>query len=113
MSTPPIVLFYGANDPFYRQDVREFVAAAKKVGAEVKLLAWPRVGHGFFNREPYLSKTLKAPMVKRVRHGNPCGKMDEPVTEDARRRHRAAHPEDYALYEYAVETWSPLWDLLG
>ena len=71
--TPPTLLLYGANDRFYREDAREFVAAAKKVGAEVKLLSWPRVGHGFFNREPYLSKTLRAAAEFRVAHGYLAG----------------------------------------
>jgi len=60
----------------------------------------------------HMSSIFGAP-VKRFNHGNPCGKMDEPITADMRRRHREMFPEEYTLHDYVIRTWSPVWDEIG
>ena len=59
-TTPPIIMFYGSADPFYKHDAREFLAKAKKVGAKVSCKVYPRQGHAFFNRQPFCNMTLRA-----------------------------------------------------
>ncbi len=59
----------------------------------------------------HMSMVLGGP-VKKCRHGNPCGKIDEPVTRAMRAKHKKAFPEEYAFYNYVVRTWSPTWDAI-
>lgn len=55
---PPIILFYGVQDPFYKQG-QEFLAASRKVGARAVLYSAAGRGHGFFNEAPWKDITLR------------------------------------------------------
>ncbi len=55
--TPPTLLLYGTDDPLEAQ-AQPYIDAAKKVGVRAELFTAEGVGHGFFNREPWLTRTL-------------------------------------------------------
>lgn len=62
---------------------------------------------GIAERSRNCLRTLARLVHKRCpmfRHGNPCGRVDEPVTPCMRADFHRRHPEDYDLYDWACET---------
>jgi acetyl esterase/lipase len=56
--TPPMLIQAGEDDIWIHSDVlRAFQAQAKTYGVRCDLELYPGQKHGFFNREPYLSRT--------------------------------------------------------
>ncbi len=55
--TPPALLLYGKGDGLLKQG-EEYVAKSKEVGHQADLFLADGVGHGFFNRSPWMEKTL-------------------------------------------------------
>lgn len=68
------------------------------------------IRHRLYATACFLAEVFGAKRPK-PRSGNPCGKKDEPVTDEMRADFRAAHAADYEIYDYAVETWKPIWDV--
>jgi len=56
-NTPPTLLFYGSDDPLLAQG-KIYLKKAAELGFEAVLYTAGGVGHGFFNHEPWMSKTL-------------------------------------------------------
>jgi acetyl esterase/lipase len=54
---PPAILFFGTKDGLL-DGAREFLSKAKEVGLVAELYTAEGVGHGFFNRSPWLERTL-------------------------------------------------------
>lgn len=58
-NAPPAIVFLGTKDKLIPvKTVETFQAAMKRVGVRCDAFFYEGQGHGFFNREPYLSKTL-------------------------------------------------------
>ncbi len=57
-SAPPALLLYGKEDRLLAQG-EEFAEKAKQAGARAELFLADGVGHGFFNRPPWLERTLQ------------------------------------------------------
>lgn len=55
--TPPALLFYGTDDPLEAQ-AQPYLDACKKAGVRAELYSAEGVGHGFFNHEPWLTRTM-------------------------------------------------------
>ena len=56
---PPTCVFLGDSDKLIGVPVlREYETAMKAVGARCDAHVYPGAGHGFFNKQPYLSQTL-------------------------------------------------------
>jgi acetyl esterase/lipase len=55
--SPPAVLFYGKEDRLLAQG-EEYLARAKAKGSRAELMLADGVGHGFFNKTPWLERTL-------------------------------------------------------
>jgi len=58
---PPTIIFHGREDatvPF--KTAEAFAAAMKKAGNRCELVGFDGQKHGFFNHEPFLTKTLEA-----------------------------------------------------
>ncbi len=56
---PPILVFLGDQDKLIPVSVLDdFQVKLRKVGVRCDAHVYPGVGHGFFNRDPYLSLTL-------------------------------------------------------
>jgi acetyl esterase len=53
---PPTLLLYGADDKLLAQG-EDFQKRAGELGLKVEMLTAPGVGHGFFNRSPWLERT--------------------------------------------------------
>lgn len=58
--SPPLIAFYGSEDPFYKIGGSEFEAAAKKAGAKATFKIYKGPGHGFFNTSPWYEVTVRA-----------------------------------------------------
>lgn len=58
-NTPDTLMIFGDNDPLLQQ-ANDFILAAKKFDIEVQLLVAQNNGHGFFNKEPWLSSSIRA-----------------------------------------------------
>jgi acetyl esterase/lipase len=59
-AAPPTCVFLGDADKLIGVPVlREYEAAMKAAGARCDAHVYPNAGHGFFNKEPYLSQTTK------------------------------------------------------
>ena len=59
-SSPPAVILHGTNDrtvPY--ESALIFSQQLKENGVSVDLKTYQGAGHGFFNREPYFSQTIK------------------------------------------------------
>jgi acetyl esterase/lipase len=56
--SPPTLLLYGADDPLLEQG-QEFLTRSEELGHTAELFSAAGVGHGFFNRPPWLEKTLE------------------------------------------------------
>lgn len=57
---PPMILFLGRNDALVPVATLErFQARLQAVGTRCDLFLYEGLGHGFFNREPYTSETLR------------------------------------------------------
>ncbi len=56
--TPPALLLYGNKDRLMKHGV-EYGRAAKKAGCRVEMYLAEGVGHGFFNRSPWMERTLQ------------------------------------------------------
>jgi acetyl esterase/lipase len=60
-AAPPTIIFAGAADRLVRPEaLRQYKAVADKAGARCELIFYEKQGHGFANKEPYLSITLQA-----------------------------------------------------
>jgi len=55
---PPALLLYGTKD-FLLDQSKEFMARAKQIGHKSELYMAEGQSHGFFNRSPWLERTLK------------------------------------------------------
>ncbi len=55
--TPPTILFYGTKDVLLDQG-KAYLNRARQLGFEATLYTADGADHGFFNNEPWLSKTL-------------------------------------------------------
>ncbi len=55
--TPPTLLLYGTDDPLEAQ-AQPYLDAAKKAGVRAELYTARDVSHGFFNREPWKTRTI-------------------------------------------------------
>jgi len=57
---PPTIVFLGDSDKLIPVKVlREFEDAMKKAGVRCDAHVYPNAGHGFFNREPHFTLTLR------------------------------------------------------
>lgn len=57
--TPDTLIIFGENDPLLEQ-ANDFIPAAKKFGAETRLLVAKNNGHGFCNKDPWKSSSIRA-----------------------------------------------------
>ena len=57
--TPDTLMIFGENDPLLQQ-ANDFTTTTKKFGAKTQLLVAPNNGHGFFNKEPWKSSSIRA-----------------------------------------------------
>ena len=57
-NTPPALILFGDADRLYEHG-KDYVSAAEKVGATAEVYVAPKQGHGFFNRSPWLERTLQ------------------------------------------------------
>ncbi len=57
-STPPALLLYGKKDRLLQHGI-EYGRAAKKAGCRAEMYLAEGVGHGFFNRSPWMERTLQ------------------------------------------------------
>lgn len=55
--TPPAMIFFGTRDPLMR-GAEEYLRLAKKAGARAEMFTAEGNSHGFFNTEPWMSKTI-------------------------------------------------------
>jgi acetyl esterase len=56
---PPAIVFLGDQDKLIPVSVlREFEKRMKQAGVRCDAQVYPNAGHGFFNREPYFTRTL-------------------------------------------------------
>jgi acetyl esterase len=56
---PPTIVFLGDEDKLIPQRVlTDFQAQMKQAGARCEAHVYPKVGHGFFNKDPYQTLTL-------------------------------------------------------
>jgi acetyl esterase len=55
--TPPALLLYGNKDGLLKQG-EEYMAKSKEVGHKADIFLAEGVSHGFFNKSPWLEKTL-------------------------------------------------------
>jgi len=59
--TPPTLILSGSADRLiHATALQTFKQSLDKAGVHAKLILYPNVGHGFFNREPYLTQTTQA-----------------------------------------------------
>ena len=54
---PPMIHFFGTEDPFL-PEARRFIEACKKAGNRSELLTYEGEGHGFFNKDKYYELTI-------------------------------------------------------
>lgn len=71
--TPPTVMFFGAKDSLLSQ-AKTYLQQAQQLGFEARLYTAAGQGHGFFNKEPWTSKTLYLADEFLVAHGYTQGK---------------------------------------
>ena len=57
--TPPTFILFGTKDRL-KAGADEYLKIAKKVGIQAEMFTAQGAGHGFFNSEPWMSKTIKA-----------------------------------------------------
>ena len=55
---PPMLMFFGTKDRLL-PSAKLYQSDSKKAGNVCEMRTYDRAGHGFFNREPYLSKTIR------------------------------------------------------
>jgi acetyl esterase/lipase len=67
-NVPPTILFFGTNDRLLA-GAREFLRKAKDLGLEAELYTAEGLGHGFFNRSPWLERTLYQTDEFLAKHG--------------------------------------------
>ena len=56
--SPPTLILYGTDDRLLAQG-KEFMKQSKELGHRSEMLLAEGVGHGFFNRQPWLDRTTK------------------------------------------------------
>ena len=56
-NTPPALIHFGDADRLYEHG-KDYVAAAEEAGARAEIYVAEGQGHGFFNRSPWLERTL-------------------------------------------------------
>lgn len=56
-SLPPMIHFFGTEDPFL-PGAREFIEVYKKAGNRCELVTYEGEGHSFFNKEKYYALTI-------------------------------------------------------
>ncbi|MEI8191275.1 MAG: alpha/beta hydrolase fold domain-containing protein, partial [candidate division NC10 bacterium] len=64
----PAIIFYGTSDPLMEQGLR-YIEQAKELGVEAQLYAAEGVEHGFFNKDPWRSATLRLADEFLAKHG--------------------------------------------
>ncbi|MBA6412687.1 alpha/beta hydrolase [Parahaliea sp. F7430] len=57
---PPTLIIYGMEDPLLAQAEQGLCAKTSEHTPAMQIMRWPGVGHGFFNKEPWLHETTKA-----------------------------------------------------
>ena len=57
--TPNTLMIFGENDPLLEQ-ANDFIFSAKKFGTETRLLVAKNNGHGFCNKDPWKSSSIRA-----------------------------------------------------
>lgn len=57
--TPDTLMIFGANDPLLQQ-ANDFIGTAKKYKTSIRLLVAENNGHGFFNKDPWKSSSIRA-----------------------------------------------------
>ena len=87
--TPDTLMVFGENDPLLQQ-ANEFILVAKKFGAETQLLVAPNNGHGFFNKEPWKSSSIRAMDQYLVKKGYLSG---EPLITSTMVKEATLHPQ--------------------
>ena len=81
--TPPTVLFFGTKDGLLAQS-KTYLQQAKQLGFEARLYTAEGQGHGFFNKEPWASKTLYLADEFLAAHGYTQGKPTLTTSPDAK-----------------------------
>lgn len=56
--SPPTLLLFGSNDRLVEQ-AEQFMARSRQIGHRAEIEIAPDVGHGFFNKAPWLQKTTQ------------------------------------------------------
>ena len=54
---PPTIIFFGTEDRL-NEGGKEFITKAKDLGLQAQMYMAPSQGHGFFNRSPWLERTM-------------------------------------------------------
>ena len=67
-AVPPAIMYYGEKDRFL-QHARAYLKKGKALGLEADVHVAPGVGHGFFNRPPWLQRTTYLTDRFLTRHG--------------------------------------------
>ncbi len=70
---PPAIFFYGSKDHFY-EPVKPLPALAAKLKLDLSIYLAPGQSHGFFNRPPWLERTVYLADEFLARHGYLKGK---------------------------------------
>ncbi len=81
-NTPPTLLMYGTEDRLLSQG-KIYLAKAKELGITAVLYTAEGVGHGFFNKPPWLNKTLYLADQFLARYGYTKGNPTIPVSKKA------------------------------
>lgn len=84
-SVPPAIVFFGTDDRLLATG-EEFVEKAKDLDLAVELYTAEGEGHGFFNRSPWLERTLYLSDLFLMRHGYTEGEPTVKPPADARMR---------------------------
>ena len=66
--TPPTILFYGTDDSLLVHG-KTYIENAETLGFEAVLYTADKARHGFFNRDPWMNKTLCLSDLFLIEHG--------------------------------------------
>ncbi len=84
--TPPALLLYGTKDRLLRQG-EEYVKVARKAGCRAEMYRAEGVGHGFFNRSPWMERTNQRVDAFLVSLGYRVERKPEPAAPDLTKQH--------------------------
>ena len=79
-AVPPAIMYYGEKDRFL-QHARAYLKKGKALGLEADVHVAPGVGHGFFNRPPWLQRTTYLTDRFLTRHGYLTGEATIKLSE--------------------------------